>query len=181
MSWQKDLEVMVQKLAGTYLRDVVSIQLCNVVSVDKENMICDCTPIGGNADTDIPSVQLGAEAVNGLVVFPSVGSTVLVATSTRNNFFILMYSQIDSIIYGDGSYGGMARTDNLTTKLNNIENLLNDLVTKYNSHTHVVVVAAAPVTSAPPVPLETGSITPVTQQADISNPNITQGLMGINA
>ena len=175
----RQIEISIQKLAGTYLKDLISIQACTVDSVDLPNRTCNCTPIGGDATTAMPDVQLCAENNNGLVVSPKVGSTVIVALSTRNNTFVLMFSDIDSMQFMDGTYGGMIQlldpnnaAKGILKKINNLENLLNDLITKYNSHTHVV--AAAPGTSAVPIPLETGVITP-TVRGDIENPLITQG------
>ena len=98
MSKEKDIEKAVQRLAGTYLKDIVELVICNVTSVDKDNRVCDCTPIGGNAATLIPSVQLCAENSDGLVVFPKVGSTVIVALSIRNNAFIQFFSEIDQMV-----------------------------------------------------------------------------------
>jgi len=127
MSIEKELEVSVQKLAGTYLKDIISIYPCEVVSVDKGNRQCDCTPIGSDSITDLPGVLLCAENNNGLVVFPKVGSTVIVALSTRNYAFVLMYSDLDSVQFMDGTYGGLVEVAPLVTKINALEADLNKL------------------------------------------------------
>ncbi len=120
-SKQRSIEIAVQKLAGTYLKDIVSILSCTVDSVDADNRVCDCTPIGGDATTSIPGVQLCAENNNGLVVFPKVGSTVIVAQSIRNNTFVMMFSDVDAIQFMDGTFGGLVKIIDLTTKLNNLK------------------------------------------------------------
>lgn len=179
----RQIEIAVQKLAGTYLKDIVSIQTCNVDSVDKANRVCECTPIGGDADTTMPGVQLCAENNNGLVVFPAVGSTVIVAQSVRNNIFVLMFSDVESIQFMDGTYGGLITlldpanaNKGILKKINNLETLLNALIVKYNTHIHPAVdsVTAAPVTVTPTATQETGTITP-TVRADIENTLVTQG------
>jgi hypothetical protein len=170
----KQIEESVQKLAGTYLKDIVSILLCTVNSVDSANRQCDCTPIGGDATTDLPGVLLCAENNNGLVVFPTVGSTVIVALSTRNTAFVLMYSDIDSVQFMDGSLGGMVKVIDLVTKLNNLENLVNDLVSKFNSHVHILTLTSGTGTAAPTAAPEATVLTP-TVRGDIENTLITQG------
>lgn len=162
------MEKAVQRLAGTYLKDVVSILICNVDSVDQANRKCDCTPIGGDANTSLPGVLLCAENNNGLVVFPTVGSTVIVALSNRNTAFVLMYSDVDSIQFMDGSLGGMVKVIDLVTKLNNLENLLNGFIALYNAHVHTA-------NNTPTVSLETNTLVP-TVRADVENTLILQGI-----
>jgi hypothetical protein len=209
MSTHKEIEKSVQRLAGTYLKDIVSFVICNVDSVDYKNRMCNCTPISGDANTTIQGVQLCAENSDGLVVYPKAGSTVIVALSTRNNAFILFTSEIDSLsIYSavggkayyynfnqdsDGvqwfnsdSYGYIPKVkDNddssagLLKKINNLENLINDLINQYNTHTHTATLAvsgsSATGTTDPTIATETGNISPITAEADISNQYLKQG------
>jgi hypothetical protein len=99
MSHDRSIEEAVQKLSGTYLKDIVTIIQCTVNSYDTNALTCDCTPLSDNAITDIPGVQLSAEVSDGFVVFPSVGSTVYVALTTRNTAFVLIYSELDSVLF----------------------------------------------------------------------------------
>jgi hypothetical protein len=116
MSWERDWETMIQKNAGTYLKDIVSILVCTVDSVDKPNRTCDCTPIGGDATTQVPGVQLCAENDNGFLVYPTVGSTVIVALSKRNVAFVVMWSGVDSIQMLDGTFLGIVKVTELVQK-----------------------------------------------------------------
>lgn len=116
MTEEKRIEVAIQKLAGTYLKDIIQIFACKVESVDVSERTCECTPIGSDSKTKLPGVLLCAENDNGLVVTPSIGSTVIVALSTRNTAFILMYSSIDKVQFMDGSLGGMVIIDDLITQ-----------------------------------------------------------------
>ena len=184
MSHEKNIEKAIQRLAGTYLKDIVSILVCNVDSVDADNRVCDCTPIGGDAATQLPGVQLCAENNNGLVVFPKVDSTIIVALSTKNTAFVLMYSDVDKVQFMDGTYGGIIKvkdpddpTAGLLKKINNLENLLNDLITKYNTHIHTATdsVTFAPVTVLPTTSLETSTIAPITAEADLTNDLVIHG------
>ena len=175
MSNNKDIEVAVQRLAGTYLKDILQIFTCTVNSVSLASRTCDCTPIGSDSSTDLPGVLLMAEADNGMLIVPKIRSTVVVALSARNLAFVIMYSTVQSVQYGDGTFGGMVKlvdasdvNAGLLARINKIETLLSDLIVKYNVHTHAS-------SGAPPVPLETGTVT-ITTRAELENINITQGL-----
>ena len=78
------------------------------------------------------------------------------------------------IQFNDGSYGGLVEIVNLVTKLNNLENLVNDLISKYNSHTHILSLSTGTGTAAPTTTIETGILT-LTQRGDIENTIITHG------
>lgn len=168
---------VIQRLSGTYLKDIINIYSCNVDSVDAPNRTCDCTPIGGDANTSLPGVLLCAENNNGFICFPSVNSTVIVALSTRNTAFVLLYSDIDSVQFMDGSLGGMVKVIDLVSKLNKLENKVNDIIAKHNAHIHLAVdsVTSAPVTVSPTVSQIIGALTP-TVRADVENDLITQGV-----
>lgn len=74
----------------------------------------------------------------------------------------------------DGSMGGLVKVIELTQKLNNLENLVNSLIAKYNAHTHILTLSTGTGTAAPTVTTETQTLTP-TQRADIENDKIIQG------
>lgn len=69
-----------------------------------------------------------------------------------------------------GKLGGVPKVIELTQKLNNLENLVNNLITLYNTHVHPVTAVGSPtgVTSE----LETGSLTP-TEQKEIEDETFT--------
>lgn len=175
-----NLQDDIMKLAGTYLKDIVSIMPCNVDSVDQDNRVCDCTPIGGDAATQIPSVQLCAENDDGFLVFPKIGSTVIVGLSTRNTAFVIMYSGVSNIQMLDGSLGGLAVTGVLAAKYNILETFANQLITAV-----IAINSAASGSPAAPVTNATlaaflATIIPtlktLTTQAEIENNLITQGI-----
>lgn len=76
-------------------------------------------------------------------------------------------------IFNEGQLGGMVKVAELTQKLNNLENLVNNLITKYNSHTHILTLSTGTGSAAPTTTTETGTLTP-TQRADIENEKVTQ-------
>jgi hypothetical protein len=63
----------------------------------------------------------------------------------------------------------------LLKKINNLENLLNDLISKYNAHKHVTSCGAGAGNANAPIPPDTQltNISPLTAQIDIEHPLIT--------
>lgn len=76
--------------------------------------------------------------------------------------------------FNDGSLGGLVKVIDLVQKLNNLENLVNDLIAKYNSHTHILTLSSGTGTAAPTATTEPQTLTP-TQRSDIENDVIIQG------
>lgn len=76
--------------------------------------------------------------------------------------------------FNDGSNGGLVLVNPLVTKVNNLENLMNDLITKYNSHTHILTLTSGTGTAAATLTQETGMINPITKASDIQSTVITQ-------
>jgi len=178
---RQQLKTAVQILAGTHLRDNSQFIYCNVDSVDEAKQVCTCTPIGGDATTQIPAVKLTAEENDGLLLLPKVGSTVVVIFSQRSEPFVALFSDIDKVIiiaetsvqFQDGTFGGLVKVKELTDKINILEKDLNTLKAAFNSW--VVVPndggAALKATTA----TWTGQSITVTNKTDIENTKIIHG------
>ncbi len=113
-----DLKTALQKLTGTFLRDFVHCIECTVKSVDEEAFTCDVTAIGGDAETEIPSVKLSAESNDGFLLVPKVNSTVLVTFTDKGIAYVCMFSDIEKIAFLDGSFGGIIKITDLTNEIN---------------------------------------------------------------
>jgi hypothetical protein len=74
--------------------------------------------------------------------------------------------------FNEGNLGGLVKVIELTTKLNNLENKVNQLLTAFNSHTHILTLSTGTGTAAPTSSQVSGTLTP-TQRADIENTEIT--------
>lgn len=147
---------------GTIKPGTVSAGLCTVVPFDSEDV--------NGVGSEILEVRIQANPGNGIKPTPTDGSIVLIGEIAPFDYAILMYSDLDSLTLLDGSFGGLVEVVALTTKLNNLENLVNDLVSKYNVHTHPVSGAS---TGVPVIP-ETTTLMP-TVRADIENSEILHG------
>jgi hypothetical protein len=119
-----------------------------------------------------------ASVDDGCLILPSVDSTIVVLFSEQVAPIALMYSEVDRITWLGGEYDGVPIVSHPTDvnkgvlkRLNNIEDLLNDLISKYNTHTHILTLTVGTGTAAPTLTQETSVLTP-TQQSDIEHPNI---------
>jgi hypothetical protein len=187
MSMDDQLRKAVRQLAGTELTDEVYLLPCTVDDVDLDNLTCDCTAVGGVAVTDVPNVALCAEVDDGFVQVPAVGSVVLVIMSKRQKPFVAMYSELSTVLLNigtgsaitvdkdliklnGGEFGGLIKIADLVDKLNNLENLVNSLIAKYNAHVHTA-------NNTPTISTESGTLTP-TQREELENTTIIHGEHG---
>lgn len=180
MSEERDIKNAIREIAGSFT-DQVSVYVCSVDSVNIDERTCDCTIISGDADNQIPSVQLSSEPNDGFIIEPEVGSTVIVGLTIRSTPFVMMFSEVKNvyltasqkITFNTGNFGGLIKVEQLVSKLNALENKVNSLIGKFNSHTHTGVTTGAG-TSGTTATQELGTLSN-TARADIENDKIIHG------
>jgi hypothetical protein len=145
-------------------------KVCTVDSVDLVNLTCYCIPI--NEDADITEVRLMANIDNGFLLIPEVNSIVVVSFLSDSSAYVSLVSKVSEIQLNGTNYDGLVKVQELTDKLNNLENKLNDLITACSSQ----VVTLAPSGTFPLASFFT-SVTPLipTQQTEIENQTVKQG------
>jgi hypothetical protein len=132
----RQVKEAIMHLAGTHGKDEVFLVQCEVNSVNEAARTCDVTTISGRSQYSIDDVALMPIVDDGVLIIPTIGSTVLVIHNNRNVKFICQFSEIDkflvisggsimeikdgSITFNDGSYNGLVRVEDLTTKLNDM-------------------------------------------------------------
>lgn len=177
-----DLAEMFSGAVYALVRNYVIVE-GTVQAVDQENFTADV--IVGNSDGSEGSTYFscpldilidGSQAAD--VEFPTVGGDVLLGFRDGNlgrpqivgiqqaTTRLWTYSQT---VFNGGTLGGMVRVIDMVSRMNLIENLLNQVIALYNGHTHPVSGAA---TGVPVVP-ETETLE-LTVRADIENTKITQ-------
>lgn len=168
-----NIQSSIRKLAGVDLADSVKMFDAKVILVNENERTVQVEMIGGKSANKI-TARLMASLDDGCYIIPKTDSTVIIAMSTHVEPYVAMYSDVLKITWLGGYYDGVPilthPTDTnkgLLKKINNLEDLLNDLITKYNAHTHVLTLSAGTGTAAPTTSLETSSIAPVTSQTDI--------------
>lgn len=129
MSTERDIKEAIQALGSNgngktfFTAEVVAVS-GNTCTVKSDNLEM----------SDVAICAIGEASGNSLVVVPKVGSTVLIADlseGTRRDLVIVKYTEVESITINGGNLGGLVNIASLTEKLN-------DLVDKFNNHTHSV-------------------------------------------
>ena len=141
-------------------------------AVDMTTKTCYCTPING--DADIFNVRLIADKTkDGFILIPKQDSVVVVTFESESSAYVSMVSQVDEIHLAGVNYGGLGKTADITTRLNNLENKVNALVSYTATHVHAGVTVGAGVTGVTATPV-VGALT-LTTQADISSTKVFHG------
>jgi len=164
---------LIKQLAAT--DDEIYSIVCKVVEVSGE--FAELAPLNG--DANILGVKLLAgTSSTPLLITPSKDSVVIATFLSRDTAFISLYSEIESVQIRGDQYGGLIKIDDLVGKLNDIENKVNGLITKFNTHIHIttatISATAVPGVIAPPTTTET-PIAPITQKSDLENPEVKHG------
>lgn len=144
--------------------------ICNVTSIDLTTLTCYCEPVNGNAD--ITDVRLMAQKSKGFLIIPKLNSVVCVTFIDDSNAYVSMFSEIDEIQLNGENFDGLVKVADLTSKLNALENKVNDLITACASQ----VVTLAPAGTFPLAGFFSGVtlLTPTTQ-VDIENVKVKHG------
>lgn len=169
-----DLTRTIQELAGTRNQDEVKLYQCNVNSVNLSKRTANVTTITGTANLTFDAL-LTAGISDGFVITPEVDSMVYVLTSKYTLPFIVTFSDITQFDIMGGEFGGLVKVVELTQKLNDLENKVNEIITTFGTHTHPVISTGAP-TSPTTTPIS-GNLT-ISQREDIENINVKHGKNG---
>lgn len=167
----RSIQEAIQILSGTHLSDKVYFIDATVKSVDEDARTCVVIALSGRAGNEF-TTRLMASVDDGILIVPAVDSTVVISMSDFNTASIVQYSEVEKVVFRGGDLGGLVKVIDLTDQLNKIENKLNNLLTKYNTHTHNVTAVGSP--TGPGLQPETGTLV-VTQRGDIENENMTHG------
>jgi hypothetical protein len=169
MATYKELQDAIKKLSGFDDLQFESA-MCNVKNVDITNNTCTCTPVDGSAD--FLDVYLSMDKSKGFLLIPKTGSLVIVSQISDTVAFISMVSNVDQIYLHGDSQEGLVTVKSLTTKLNNLENKVNDLIIACSSQ----IVTLAPTGTFPLAPYFT-SVLPlsITTKSEIQNTKVKHG------
>lgn len=188
--------MLLEKAAGVYGTARVKLMDVTVKSVNKEERYCIVNSLDGTQNIDGLKVRLALEICDGDLDYPEERSTITIAFTDFTEPYmvsatwlsqktVIVGNQAWDIIDGkqtfnDGAYGGIpivkdpANANNgLTKHYNDIEKKLNDLITVFNSWTPVPNDGGAALKTA--LATWVAQNLTLTQEADISNPNIVHG------
>jgi hypothetical protein len=150
-----------------------AVVLAKVLSVDSAQFTIDVEPLNG--DADIFDVRLNAVpgSEEGFIMLPSVGSIVGIIMVNESTGFVGLYSQIDSVQFNGGVYGGLIKIEELVSKLNAIESDINSLKQAFSSWVPVPNDGGAALKASAGTWF--GQQLIETQKSGLENPNIKHG------
>lgn len=146
--------------------------VCTVDSIDTTKKTCYCLPID-ESKADLMNVRLMADNKTGFLIIPKVGSVVIVSYISNEMTYVSMFSEVDEIQLNGDNYGGLVRIQELTDKLNNLENAFNQHLVLYNAHTHAGVTSGGSSTAVPTA-VDTNVLTP-TVKTELENQTVKHG------
>lgn len=188
MSFDGTIKQVIQKLSGVN-PDQVQIKDAEVVSVELSSRTCTVQVVTGKRSFNLPGVRLMATVDDGLLMVPAIGSTVIIAYSTFVTPYISLFSEISRVLWvvgessfeikdklielNDGAFGGLAKVPELVQRINNLENFVNQLATKFDTHVHPGVQSGSSSTLVTATPI--ADQLDITQRSDIENTNVKHG------
>jgi hypothetical protein len=131
-----------------------------VISVDKSKRNCVCQALSGKTQNTLNDVRLMASLDDGMLLLPTIGSTVVIMRNELIDPVIIQYSQVDQIIFNGGDLGGLVKVLSVVDRL--------------NAHTHILTLTSGTGTAAVPMNPETTTLIK-TVRNDIENTKILQG------
>jgi len=133
-------------------------------NINEDERTCDVTPVTENAEVLGVRLQASLDSAEGFVCIPKTDSIVIVTFLNKNTGFVSVCTEVEKVlidtpetIFNGGDNGGLININDLVSKINDVENALNSLISSYNSHTHQTTATIGP----SPAP---GVISPTTSQ-----------------
>lgn len=189
---------LVQQLAGTYGISPVQVMTCEVTKVSSSERTCTVLPLTDNLEPF--AAQLMADIQDGLLILPTVGSTVKIMLSEIITPTVIQYSAIDEIlivsggsaikIYSTGvelqgtDFGGLMKVTPSVKAWNDLQNDVNNLKSIFST---LAAGAAGVLTSAVGSPDAFAAVfasailsysaapLPITTATQIENPKVKHG------
>ncbi len=186
MAAEENIRRVVRKMVEDMIP--LTIQWAKVDSVDEDNGLM--TAIGLEDGLPFEDVLLSISS-SGLTIIPEKDSKVLIGMVENSdmNAMLLMSEQIKSCLIttlengfklhlkDDGTMsmngdtlGGLIKIDDLVSKLNNLENSVNQLKTEFNVHTH----SSSSGPTGLPITASTVNLNP-TAKSELENTKIKHG------
>lgn len=148
------------------------IRLGTVKSVDDSTRTCVVNVLESETDIEGVRLHITGESANGAYYKPKVNSLIGIMPIFEFEYCAVLFSELESVSFLDGSYGGLIKINDLVTKVNNLENQVNDLLTALQG----ITIPLAPSGTYPFAPLFASfdPLTP-TEASEIENTKITHG------
>jgi hypothetical protein len=130
-----EISEIIQKLAGTHGNDNLQLLQGVVKSVDLNKQTCSIISINGKGTLKY-NCLLNSGVSDGVIYEPKVDSNVFFLTSKSSPPFIIQYSDVVTLNFLGDEHGGLVIVGKLVDRINQLETIVKDFITQYNSHTH---------------------------------------------
>lgn len=170
---KRTLRESIQYLAGTHDNNPIILADANVVAYDIPSRTCTVTLVDGDKPVTRDDVRLMSSVDDGLLILPTVGSTVTIIFNTFTQPIVIGYSGFDIFVLNGGDLGGLVILGTALKSYNQLENSINTLKQLLTSWTPVTGDGGAALKAV--ISDWAGQQLNVTQQTDLENTAITQG------
>lgn len=155
------IQEAIRKIAASGLE--LYCKVCKVEAVDEETRTIDCSPIDGSAPLLGVNLQANQKSEEGVVLFPAVGSYVVVAFMNPSVGMVVLQEKVDKVCLKIGETSSTWTGDRIeiavkdTTVSINSEKIvmnggqiggmlnaekfiskINELITIFNNHVHTI-------------------------------------------
>lgn len=179
------IKEIIKQLANTGLETYCKV--CTVDSIDELARTIDCTPIDESAPLIGVNLQANQNSEVGDVSFPVIGSFVVVAFLSSAVAVVVLCDEIekrlltigetkivisaDGIVINGGGLGGLVKAEDVTKKINAIEERCNTLLSTLQG----ITITLAPSGAIPFAPMFAMESLTTTTAKDIENEKIKHG------
>lgn len=179
----RDIKYAIEFFAGKLGLKDTKFMTANVDEVQEADRTISCSIVLGETNMKLTGVNLQSEPNDGFILIPALNTDVLICMMADNSAYVLLCNDIDKIIcvidnqnsyifdsngfvWNGGNNGGLVKVIELTQKVNNLEALVNNLLTTLKTTT----IPLAPSGTYPFAPLYAAynTLTP-TQRSDIED------------
>lgn len=109
--------------------------LCTVSDINESDRTCTCSPING--DADILEVRLQSTVGGGVYLKPVEGSLVLVIMANDTLGFVVLTSELEEVVFFDGTFNGLVKADTLKSELDKTNAVVQAIVDSLKNWTVV--------------------------------------------
>lgn len=138
-----ELRKALVQLIEKYIPDQVKVGI--VKTVDKSKQICSVDLIDDEIELFEIKLAAGGEGENEFVIFPTIGSAVLVGSINNmpNSHYLVKVTKIESMMIGGDAFGGLIKNKELNDNLKAIKDYLIELKSAIATGLNAVGVGAA--------------------------------------
>ena len=182
-----NIRELVRELSGRNNFTDISMYEAIVNSVDFDNHTINASALNGSSVEFSAARLMTTKNGDGVIFYPSIDSTVIILSTPTINPIVVGFGETQRSRYTSSDnvtivaqkvelqsdeYGGIVKIEPLLEKINKLEDVVNNLINLFNTHTHIASSFGTPTTTPPS--LDTDIIVKTIKE-DLENPDATHG------